>query len=261
MLERMFNYDNPVWQFMGRVADILILNIMAIVFSIPIFTIGASWTALYYTLLKVVRKEDTYVWKEYWHSFKSNFKQATIIWLILLPFICFISLDLVLWYINVSEGYPDALPKALKITTVVVAIIIATETLYVFPILSHFENTVKKTMVNAFMVSLVNIPSTILFIIIYVIPVILIDLNINFLLIYIMFGIAGPVYISCFAWNGIFKKLEPPSEDDDEDDDDDDDDEDRIFSDSVMSETGITEQHVVLEADTNQYVRLEEEGE
>ena len=65
MLERMFNYENPVWQFMGRLADILILNIIAIIFSIPIFTIGASWTALYYTLLKVVRKEDTYVWKEF----------------------------------------------------------------------------------------------------------------------------------------------------------------------------------------------------
>jgi len=259
VLERMFNYENPVWQFMGRVADILILNIMAIVFSLPIITIGASWTALYYSLLKVVRKEDTYVWKEYWHSFKSNFKQATIIWLILLPFIIFISLDLIFWYINVSEGYPDALPKILKITTVIVAIIVTTETLYVFPILSHFENTVKNTMVNAFMVSIVNIPSTILFIIIFAIPIIIVDLNINFLLFDVMFGLAGPVYVACFAWNRIFKKLEPPTEDDEDDDDEEDDDEEKIFSDEISVGNEMS-QHIVLEENSNQHIRLEAEN-
>lgn len=257
MLERMFNYENPVWQFMGRLADILILNIIAIVFSIPIFTIGASWTALYYTLLKVVRKEDTYVWKEFWHSFKSNFKQATIIWLILLPFICFISLDLFLWYVNVTNGNPDALPKVLKITTVIVAIIIATETLYVFPILSHFENTVKTTMINAFMVAILNIPSTILFMFLFALPIVLTDLNLNFLLLDVMFGIAGPAYLSCFAWNKIFKKLEPKTEDDEDDDEDDEDDnDDRIFSDEVIVDAA-SQEHIVLEENSKQHIRLE----
>ena len=61
MLERMFNYENPVWQFMNRVADLLILNLMFLIFSLPIITIGASYTALTYVTVKIVRKEDTYV--------------------------------------------------------------------------------------------------------------------------------------------------------------------------------------------------------
>ena len=93
MLERMFNYENPVWQFMGRVADLMILNAMALIFSLPIITIGASWTALHYVMVKIVRKEDTYVWRDFWSSFKSNFKQATIIWLILIPFLAILFID------------------------------------------------------------------------------------------------------------------------------------------------------------------------
>lgn len=254
MLDRMFNYENPVWQFMNRVADILILNIMAIIFSLPIFTIGASWTALYYTMVKMVRKEETYVWKEFWHSFKSNFKQATVIWLILLVFISFISLDIYLWFVNVSNGNPDVLPKALKVTTIVVAVIVLIELLYVFPILSHFENTIKKTFINAFMVSLINIPYTIYFVILLALPIALLLVDMKLIMVDLMFGIAGPTYLACFGWNKIFKKLEPPTEDEEDDEDED---EDKIFSDSDEAAAEEPMQHLVLDGDSTQHVRLE----
>ena len=123
----MFNYENPVWQFMGRIADLMILNAMALIFSVPIITIGASWTALYYCTVKIVRKEDTYVWKEFWNSFKSNFKQATIIWLILIPFLAILFVDVLMWYND-----PTLLPKVLKVTTVIVICIVLAITIYVF---------------------------------------------------------------------------------------------------------------------------------
>lgn len=256
MLEKMFNYENPFWQAMTRIADILILNLVVIVFSLPIFTIGASWTAMYYTLLKIVRKEDTYILKEFWHSFKTNFKQATKIWLILLPIIIFLVLDFSLWFYNVSEGNTEVLPGALKVTTIIVAVVILIELIYVFPILSHFENTTKKTLINAFMVSILNIPYTIYFIIVLAIPVVLMLVSSGMFIVVLMFGIAGPAFLCTLAWDRIFKKLEP-HEDDDEDEDEDEEDEDKIFSDHTEDEGAETEQHLVLDGDSNQHIRLE----
>ena len=58
MLQGFFNYDNPIWRFIGRLGDMVVLNILWIICSIPIITIGASTTALYYCTLKIVRNED-----------------------------------------------------------------------------------------------------------------------------------------------------------------------------------------------------------
>ena len=84
MLQGIFNYDNPVWRFIGKLGDLIILNILWIVCSIPVFTAGASTTAVYYVTLKLVRDEDDSTIRSFFRSFKSNFKQATAKWLILL---------------------------------------------------------------------------------------------------------------------------------------------------------------------------------
>ena len=209
----MFNYENPVWQFMGRIADLMILNAMALIFSIPIITIGASWTALYYCTVKIVRKEDTYVWKEFWNSFKSNFKQATIIWLILIPFLAILCVDVLMWYND-----PTLLPKVLKVTTVIVICIVLAITIYVFPILSHFDNTTRNTLKNAFLVSMINIPYTLYFMFLLFLPIVIVWIDLRFMMLDMLMGISLPALLASFGWSRIFKKLEPPKQEEDEED-------------------------------------------
>lgn len=207
----MFNYENPVWQFMGRIADLMILNAMALIFSIPIITIGASWTALYYCTVKIVRKEDTYVWKEFWNSFKSNFKQATIIWLILIPFLAILFVDVLMWYND-----PTLLPKVLKVTTVIVICIVLAITIYVFPILSHFDNTTRNTLKNAFLVSMINIPYTLYFMFLLFLPIVIVWIDLRFMMLDMLMGISLPALLASFGWSRIFKKLEPQKQEEDE---------------------------------------------
>jgi len=207
----MFNYENPVWQFMGRIADLMILNAMALIFSIPIITIGASWTALYYCTVKIVRKEDTYVWKEFWNSFKNNFKQATIIWLILIPFLAILFVDVLMWYND-----PTLLPKVLKVTTVIVICIVLAITIYVFPILSHFDNTTRNTLKNAFLVSMINIPYTLYFMFLLFLPIVIVWIDLRFMMLDMLMGISLPALLASFGWSRIFKKLEPQKQEEDE---------------------------------------------
>ena len=84
MFQGLFNYDNPVWSFIGKLGDLVLLNLLWVICCIPVFTAGAATTAVYYVTLKLVRDDDGSTIKSFFHSFTQNFKQATAIWLMIL---------------------------------------------------------------------------------------------------------------------------------------------------------------------------------
>lgn len=65
-----FGIDNPFFDFMGRVGDILILNILFVITCIPVVTIGTSLCAMYRVTLRMARKESNYVAREYFHAWR-----------------------------------------------------------------------------------------------------------------------------------------------------------------------------------------------
>ena len=83
MFSEIFNYDNGFWRFMGKLWDALVLNILWVVCCIPLVTVGAATTAVYYVALKLARDEEGYVISSFFKSFKENFRQATALWLVL----------------------------------------------------------------------------------------------------------------------------------------------------------------------------------
>ena len=205
MFGRIFDLDNPVWSFMSKVADLMILNICMIVCSIPIVTIGASWTAGYYVAVKMVKKECAYPFKEFFHSFKENFKQATQLWLIALVVLAVLMGDLMIWY-----SYPDMLPTVVKGITVVLTLMALIVISFVFPMLSHFDNTNMNTIKNAALVALVNIPQAIVFVIMLFVPFILIYIDIRMFIVDLFVGFSLPAVICSLLWVKIFKKFEKP---------------------------------------------------
>lgn len=200
----LFNLDNPIWNFMSKVADLIILNLLAIVCSIPIITIGASWTAMYFVTIRMVRKEESYIIKDFFRSFKENFKQATIIWLLALIAIGIFVGDVVIYRI-----IPQQIPQVLMIAVLVLAYLVLGAIVFVFPLLSRFHNTVKGTVKNAFLVSLVNVPYTFVFVILLMVPFLLSFFLIEMAPFVLLFGFSLPAYISSILWVRIFRKFEP----------------------------------------------------
>lgn len=205
-----FNLDNPVWNFMGKVADLVILNLLAIVCSIPIFTIGASWTAMYFVTIRMVRKEESYIIKDFFRSFKENFKQATIIWLFALLAMGIFAGDVVIY-----RTIPDQIPKALMIAVLVLAYLVLGTIVYVFPLLSRYHNTTKGTIKNAFLVSVVNVPYTIIFVLLMSIPFIMAVFLIEMAPFVLMVGFSFPAYVASIFWVRMFRKFEPKENVDD----------------------------------------------
>ncbi len=190
-MERFFNMENPIFQFLSRLADILLLNIIFLITCIPVVTIGAAWTALSYMTLKMVRNEESYIVRGYFKSFKQNFKQSTIMWLIVLVFLFLLFLDFQI--LNAMETASSFL-RAIRVGIWTVCILALMVLTYLFPLVAKFYNTIKNTFFNAFLMSIRHLPQTLIMIAIPIIAVIITFLNdwtfTYGLLIWIMFGFA-----------------------------------------------------------------------
>lgn len=203
----MFDSDNPVIAFLGKITDIVILNLLFVICSIPIFTIGASITAVYYVTVKMVKNEESYAWRDFLKSFKQNFFQATIIWLINLMTLAIYGVAV----LSVTGGDINSLSGASFVGFVVVGIAILAVMAYVYPLLSHFDNTIGNTIKNAILLAIGNLPYTVLFILLMILPVAayLTPFGLYIIPVILLLGIAGPAYISSFGWKIIFDKLDP----------------------------------------------------
>lgn len=204
---KFFDMDSPVMRFLNRVGDLMILNFLMIVCCIPIITAGAAFTAMHYVLLKIVRGEEGYLVRGFFKSFRSNFKQATLIWLLMLLVVVIYIGDI--WIFNYSGL---TFPKALVIAVVAVAVLLLLIAVYVFPVLARFENSVKNTLKNAMLLAFANLPRTILMAGCYILPLVLGYFSTYALLFVILFGISAPAYAAAWIYSSIFKKLEPETE-------------------------------------------------
>lgn len=141
---RIFDMNNKFFRFMSKVADLCILNIICVVCCIPVITAGASITAMYYVTLKMVRNEEAYIVRSFFKSFKQNFKQATIINLIMLLIGLVLYVDL-----NVSKAMQGGAGQIFHVIFMAFALIYFILFLYVYPVLARFYNTIKNTIKNA----------------------------------------------------------------------------------------------------------------
>ena len=163
---KIFDYDNNFFAGISKVSDTIILNFLFVICSIPIVTIGASTTALYCVSMKSTRDEDVYAVKEFFKQFKQNFKESTIIWLILLLVASFIGLD----FYMCSLMSNDILSTAFKFIFTLISIVIGFIVVYVFPLVARFENSIKNTLMNAVLMSIKHLPYTLIMLVLTLMP-------------------------------------------------------------------------------------------
>ena len=161
---KFFSYESRFSQLLLKLCYACYLNLLWFVCSIPIVTIGASTTALYYASLKVVRDEDSHVAALFFRSFRQNFKQATVLWLILLGAGLFLGADgYILYHLRLSSNGTMAVMWTLILAVVIAAAVVYVIVLeYVFPLLASVANTNKAMLKNAFLIGTHYLFATIL---------------------------------------------------------------------------------------------------
>lgn len=122
---------------LSKLFDIGWLSLIYVVFCVPLVTIGAATTSLYYVSAKVLRKDRGYVWSEFWHSFKLNFKPATLMWLI------FAAIYGLLYFNLTTFNTSNAAGGYLVGAYIALAFIVTCVASYAFCLLSRFNMNVR----------------------------------------------------------------------------------------------------------------------
>ena len=192
-------------------ADLIIINLIFVVCCIPVVTAGAALTGLSYVMLKIKDEEEGYVIKSYFKSFKQNFRQATVIWLLMLAFAFVLYIDFRM--LSLLGGlFHNVMWVLLFFAVFIWAILL----IYVFPLLSRFDNTIRQTMTNALLIALANAPQTLLLIFILGAAVVITFFNYTTIIYSFMFwfliGFALIAWINAFFLSRIFRKLMPAEE-------------------------------------------------
>ena len=155
--------DNVIPRALSKICDMICLNVLWVICSIPIVTIGASTTALYTVMLKMVRNEEGYIFRGFLKAFKSNFKQSTLIWLILL-------LLGIVWTVDfrVAGFIPGMAGIILSAIFLALGFILLSVMIYIFPLTARYENGIKATFKNALILTVAKLPYTFLMVAIVV---------------------------------------------------------------------------------------------
>lgn len=198
-----FNPEGSIMKALSRIADLAILNILWLICCVPVVTAGAATTALFTVTLKMVKNEESYIFREYIKALRRNFKQSTIIWVILLAIMMVLGTD---YYIM---GQWDSQLRYPMLTVIILAgLVFLFVALYIFPLVAKFENTVREYFKNAALMSIKHLPYTMILAVIYVIQVyacVYMLVNYQYLPILILFGEAAFAYIMSYIYVKIFK--------------------------------------------------------
>ncbi|MCR4775448.1 MAG: DUF624 domain-containing protein [Saccharofermentans sp.] len=201
-----FRYDSPLMQFLSRAADLIWVNLLVLICSLPVFTIGASLSAMENIIYKILHNEDVSVTKEFFQAFGKNFKQATVIWLIIL------AVEGVLGYdFYYSRQIGTNVSEVMLTVAVILFVLVYAMMLYIFPLQSHYYNKTKDLFKNAAILVIVHPVRTIIMLAIQAIFMgigFLIVLDYRFIPVLVCFCISLPWYFCACVHMPVFDKLD-----------------------------------------------------
>ena len=207
---KLFNPDSRIMICRSRVADLVILNILWLACCIPVVTIGASTTAMYHVIRHWQKDSVSSVVRDFFQSFKEDFKQATPVYLILLIPTAAVVMNAMLIF---NPENSAAVPSYLLVIWFISALILLFISSFVYPVMAFFADSIFKTLRNAMVLALANLPRTILISILNLLAVILLFVNLSFFLqssiFWLLIGGALVAYLNMSILKPVFKKLVP----------------------------------------------------
>ncbi len=195
-MKKLFRYDSPIIKWVNRMGRLVILNILWFICCLPIFTIGAATAAMYRVAMALAQKrEDVSVPGDFFRAFRSNFKQGTLVWLILLIPTLLVILNLSL-LLSGGLGYGMASYIICLIPVPPLLFISA----YVFAYVATFEDKPLRTILNAAIISISNFPKTLLMIILNLLPLavylLATEIFLRLLFVWLLFAFALIAYLN-----------------------------------------------------------------
>lgn len=195
---KVFSYDSPVWKFMGRLLDFLVLTLLWVITSLPIITIGVSTTTVYYITLKMTENQDGYLVPMYFKTFKKLFGEAFKNSILLILIGILLSGDVMICYWNKSPVFTMLLAAFVVIMLLYVCIVT-----YFFPVMARVNESLSGLLKTSFYLSIKYLSWTILLV---VIPACIVITGIFVFWPLLLISVGLSAYLQSLIFKQIFKK-------------------------------------------------------
>lgn len=208
-MKNLLNLESPLMQMLTRIGDMILLNVLFLICSVPVITLGASLAAMHKMLQEIVYDVDSSTVKGFFRAFRANFKQATAVWLIVLLIIVSLACD----YLLVVTFFSGSVAvKWMLGLLAVLAVLVACICSYMIPLLVRYENKLRQHLNNAIILAVIKLPRTIGLVALNFLPLILLALSpnafIQTLVFWVFIGFAFTTYLETVLLQPVFRELE-----------------------------------------------------
>ena len=241
-----FDPENKVMQIGVKFADLLLVNAMTIVFSVPVVTMGAALSAMHDQVLKIWRDEQTGIIKGYWKAFRENLKQGTKLFLMYLLVAAVLGVDI---YLIASDKINWGTYFNLFIAAV--SVIYLFSFIWIFVLQSRYKLTIKDTIVFSFTRIIAFPIRTLGMALTLILPLLLAYYFAYLTILVFLLGITVPGILGTCFYNRALDVMEDDSEkvqaeageseEDDDDEDDFDEEEEDFIEEDEDEESEVTE--------------------
>lgn len=203
-----FNLESPLMQMVTRVGDLIIVNVLFLLCSIPLVTIGASAAALQKVTQNIVLDEDGGIARDFFRAFRENFRQATALWLMMAVF----AASMVCNYLLISGFVAGTLATILKTVLVVAGGLVLVLAAYMFPLMVRYTNTLQEHATNALILAVVKLPRTVGLVLLSAMPLLILMISlqtfVSTLVFWLTIGFGFTSYMSSILLKRVFGELE-----------------------------------------------------
>ena len=203
---RLQGENNIVIRVSTMLTNLLVINLLTLVMCLPVITIGASFTAMHDCLQQILRKEDGYIARRFFQSFRSNFKQATLLWLPFLLIFAGIIVDLIIMLTS-----PGLLPDYIMIPAGVAGLLALFVFQWLCPIMARFRGSSGLVLRMTFLLATARFPRTVLMAATLVLPYFAVR-SLLTLPLFLLFGISVPGMLGACLYRPVFRELEEEPE-------------------------------------------------
>ena len=204
---KLFDPDSPIMSFLARVADLVILNVLWLLCCLPVVTAGASTTAMYHVVRHLQEESISSVTRDFFRSFKSAFRQATPVYLLLLIPTAAVVMNA--WILSAQSS--DVVPVYVRAIWMVSALMLTFVVSFVYPVMAYFDDTVWKTLRTAAVLAVAKLPRTVLISAINLLPIIMLFVSLPFFLrssiFWLLIGGSLTAYLNMLILRPVFKKI------------------------------------------------------
>ena len=190
---KLFSIDGPLYQFFSRLLDMIKLNFLWLLFSLPIITIGASTAAAFSITLKMVDEREGYIAKQFFTAFKANLKQGIPTGLLNLFFIYALYLDFQLFH--AVEG-------------IVGSVMCFCYFIYTYALMARYENTFLKTIKNSMDICIKYVGRTLMIVVVLAVELVVFMFNTTTIFLGILIGPAVMMFTISGPAMYIFRDIE-----------------------------------------------------